>query len=257
MGILDGKRILVTGVTADSSIAYHVARIAQGEGARIVVSNVGRALSLTERAVQGLDPVPDIIELDVTDTAQLEGLADQVKTTLGRLDGIVHSIAYTNPRNTMGGAFMTSAWDDVSTAFQVSAYSLVALVRACQPVLAPGAAVVGMTFDGTVSWPAYDWMGVAKSTLEAISRYIARYLGPRGIRSNLVAAGPINTLSKQAIPGLGAFDAQWGEMAPLGWDPNDHEPAARAVVALLSDWFPKTTGHILYVDGGVHTAGPN
>jgi enoyl-[acyl-carrier protein] reductase I len=256
MGILQGKRILVTGVTAESSIAYHVARMAQDEGAKIVVSNAGQALSLTQRTVKRLDPEPPVIELDVTDKDQLEGLAEQLKERLGRLDGIVHSIAYTNPRNTMGGAFMTSTWKDVATSFQISAYSLVALVRACQPLLVPGSAVVGLTFDGTVSWPAYDWMGVAKASLEAVSRYVGRYLGPRGIRSNLVASGPINTLSKQAIPGLEAFDAQWGEMAPLGWDPNDHEPPAKAVVALLSDWFPKTTGHIVYVDGGVHTSAP-
>lgn len=264
MGILQGKKILVTGVTAESSLPYHVARVAQSEGATVLVSCTGRVMSKGLEAVQGLNPVPEMIELDVTDTAQLDGLADVVKEKLGLLDGLVHATDMTNPLvdpssplKTMGGSFMTSTWEDIRNSFQVSAYSLVALVRACLPVLKRGSSVVSTTIDGTVSWPAYDWMGVTKSSLEAISRYVARYIAPRGVRSNLVATGPINTDSKQNLPGLEAFDAQWAEMAPLGWDINDHQPAAQAVVALLSDWFPKTTGDIFYVDGGVHSAGPS
>jgi enoyl-[acyl-carrier protein] reductase I len=255
MGILEGKKILVTGVTATSSIAFHVARIALAEGAQVAVSNVGQALGVTQRAVTRLDPVPPVIELDVTDTAQLAALPDRIQETLGGLDGLVHSIAYANPETAMGGQFLSTDWDDVATAFRVSSYSIVELVRACAPILGSGASVVGLTFDGSVSWPAYDWMGVAKSALESISRYLARYLGPRGIRSNLVSAGPVNTLSKKAIPGSERYDIEWLKHSPLGWDPNDAEPPAKAVVALLSDWFPKTTGHIVYVDGGVHSSG--
>ncbi|MDR0990310.1 MAG: enoyl-ACP reductase FabI [Propionibacteriaceae bacterium] len=255
MGILEGKRILVTGLTAESSIAFHITRIAQAEGAQVVVSNYGRAMKVAERAIQRLDVVPELIELDVTNEEHLESLKDTLKEKLGGLDGVVHSIAYSNPRKTMGGAFLTSDWDDVAVAFQVSSYSLVALTRACQPIMGPGSSVVGLTFDGSVSWPAYDWMGVAKSALEAISRYVSRYMGQFGIRSNLVAAGPVNTLSKKSIPGMESFDAQWQQVAPLGWNPDDHEPPAKAVVALLSDWFPKTTGDIIYVDGGMHATG--
>ncbi|MDR1806362.1 MAG: enoyl-ACP reductase FabI [Propionibacteriaceae bacterium] len=255
MGILEGKRVLVTGVTTASSIAYHVTRIAQEEGAKVVVSNFGRGLSVTKRVVQRLDPVPPVVELDVTDTAQLSALAGQLQELLGGVDGIVHSIAYADPEKAMGGKFLSTDWADAATAFHVSSFSMVELVRACAPVLQPGASVVGLTFDGTLSWPAYDWMGVAKSALESISRYLARYLGPRGIRSNLVSAGPVNTLSKQSIPDIEEVDLAWIKHAPLGWDVDDQDPPAKAVVALLSDWFPKTTGHIIYVDGGVHSVG--
>jgi enoyl-[acyl-carrier protein] reductase I len=255
MGILEGKNIFVTGVTAASSIAYHVAKIAQREGAKVVVSNFGRGLSVTERAIKRLDPVPGLIELDVTDPAHLEALPALLEEKLGHVDGLVHSIAYGKPGATMGGWFMDTEWPDVSEALQISSYSFVELVRATLPVMVDGGSVVGLTFDGTRSWPVYDWLGVAKAALEAISRYFARYVGHRGIRSNLVAAGPVNTLSKKAIPHMEEFDATWMKQAPLGWDPDDREPPAQAVVALLSDWFPKTTGHILYVDGGVHTVG--
>jgi enoyl-[acyl-carrier protein] reductase I len=255
MGILAGKKILVTGVTATTSIAYHVARIAQEEGAQVAVSNFGRALSVTERVVKRLDPVPAVIELDVTDANHLAALPDRLQETLGGLDGLVHSIAYANPETAMGGQFLSTDWDDVATAFRISAYSMAELVRACTPILVAGGSVVGLTFDGSLSWPSYDWMGVAKSALESVSRYLARYLGPRGIRSNLVSAGPINTLSKRSIPGSERYDIEWLKHAPLGWDPDDADPPARAVVALLSDWFPKTTGHIVYVDGGLHSSG--
>ncbi|MDR1265619.1 MAG: enoyl-ACP reductase FabI [Propionibacteriaceae bacterium] len=255
MGILEGKRVLVTGVTSANSIAYHVARMAQDEGAKVVVSNFGRALSLTRRVVQRLDPTPAVIELDITDPAQLAALPGQIETTLGRLDGLVHSIAYANPETALGGKFLSTEWVDVAESLRVSSFSMVELVRACAPVLEDDASVVGLTFDGSLSWSSYDWMGVAKAALESISRYLARYLGGRGIRSNLVSAGPINSLAKRAIPGSDEIDLAWIKHAPLAWDADDQEPPAKAVVALLSDWFPKTTGHVLYVDGGVHSIG--
>ena len=255
MGILEGKNILVTGVTMNTSIAYEVARIAQNEGATVVVSNFGRALSLTRRIVQRLDPVPPVIELDVTNAEHLAGLTERLSEHVEQLDGIVHSIAYANPETALGGNFLSTGWDDVATSLQVSAYSLVSLTTACQPMFGDSASVVGLTFDATVSWPAYDWMGVSKAALESASRYLSRYLGPSGVRSNLVAAGPLETIAKKAIPGASTFNDVWAERAPLGWDPTDMEPTAKAVVALLSDYFPKTTGEIVHVDGGLHATG--
>ncbi len=255
MGILEGKSILVSGVTLDTSIGFHVARIAQAEGATVVVSNFGRAMSLTGRVIKKLDPVPPLLELDVTSEEHLARLADSLREHVDSLDGIVHSLAFANPETALGGKFLSTPWSDVSTALHVSAYSLASLTMACKPLLHEGASVVGMTFDAQVSWPVYDWMGVAKSALESTSRYLARYLGPEGIRVNLVAAGPLETLAKRAIGGAEEFNQVWGQRAPIGWDPRDMEPTARAVVALLSDWFPKTTGEMIHVDGGLHSTG--
>ncbi len=255
MGILDNKQILVTGLTTHTSIAFAVARIAQEQGAKVVVSNLGRALRLTQRMAKRLDPNPPVIELDVTNGEHLEQLPDTLSEHLTQVDGIVHSIAFAHPERALGGAFLSTEWDDVATSLHTSAYSLVSLTTALRPMLADPASVVGLTFDATVSWPAYDWMGVSKAALESASRYLARYLGPEGVRSNLVAAGPVDTVAKTAIPGAEAFNEVWQTRAPLGWNAKDAEPTAKAVVALLSDWFPATTGEVIHVDGGVHAMG--
>jgi meromycolic acid enoyl-[acyl-carrier-protein] reductase len=253
MGILDGKRILVTGVLTDSSIAFHVARIAQLEGATLVLTGFGR-MSLVERIAKRLPQPPPVIELDVTDPAHLASLAGRVAEHVPGLDGVVHAIAFA-PQSAMGGNFLNTPWEDVATAVQVSAYSLKALTMAALPLMDGGGAVVGLDFDASVAWPAYDWMGVAKAGLESCARYLARDLGPRRIRVNLVAAGPVRTMAAKSIPGFAAFESVWPERAPLGWDIADPEPAARACVALLSDWFPATTGEIVHADGGVHAVG--
>lgn len=256
MGILDGKNVLVTGVTMRTSIAYAVVDIAQREGANVVVSAAGRAVAPAQRAIAKLDTVPPLIELDVTDPEHLTQLPDALAPHFGdRLDGIVHSIAYADPETALGGQFLSTGWDAVGNALHISAYSLQSLTMAARPMLARGSSVVGLTFDARVSWPTYDWMGVAKAALESTSRYLARYLGPDGIRCNLVAAGPIDTVAKKAIPGAASFNDIWADRAPLGWDPSDAEPSARAIVALLSDWFPATTGEMVHVDGGLHSTG--
>ena len=255
MGILEGKNILVAGVTMNTSIGYRVAEIAQAEGANVVVSNFGRAMSLTARVLNRLDPPPPLLELDVTDESHLASLADRLGEHFDHLDGVVHSIAFANPETALGGKFLTTPFSDVGFSVNVSAYSLVSLAMACKPLFAPSASIVGLTFDARTSWPIYDWMGVAKAALESTSRYLARYLGPDGVRCNLVAAGPLETIAKKAIPGADTFDEIWAERAPLGWDPKDLDPTARAVVALLSDWFPSTTGEMLHVDGGLHSTG--
>jgi enoyl-[acyl-carrier protein] reductase I len=253
MGILAGKSILVTGVLTDSSIAFHVAKIAQQEGARVVLTGFGR-MSLVERIAQRLPDPPPVLELDVTDTGQLDSLADRVSAHASRLDGVVHGVAFA-PQSALGGNFLNTSWEDVATAVQVSAYSLKALAMAALPLMAGGGAIVGLDFDASVAWPAYDWMGVAKAGLESCARYLARDLGPRGIRVNLVAAGPLRTMAAKSIPGFAEFERLWPGRAPLGWDISDPQPAARACVALLSDWFPATTGEIVHADGGVHAVG--
>jgi len=253
MGILEGKRILVSGVLTDSSIAFHVARIAQQEGATVVLTGFGR-LSLVERIARRLPDPPPVLELDVTDAGHLDSLARRVSEHVDGLDGVVHGIAFA-PSSALGGNFLATPWDDVATAVHVSAYSLKALAMAALPLMGAGGSIVGMDFDARLAWPAYDWMGVSKAALESCSRYLARHLGPRGIRVNLMASGPLKTMAARSIPGFDAFEGMWGERAPLGWDLSDPEPAARGCVALLSDWFPATTGEIVHVDGGAHAMG--
>jgi meromycolic acid enoyl-[acyl-carrier-protein] reductase len=255
MGILEGKRILVAGVTLDSSIGFATAKVAQEQGATVLISNFGRALGITKRIAKRLPTEPPVLELDVTDEEHLAGLADAVREHVDGLDGVVHSIAYGNPETILGGKFLDGPWPDVAQAVHVSAYSLKSLTTACLPLMGPGGSVVGMTFDAQVAWPGYDWMGVAKGALESCNRYLARDLGPMGIRSNLVSAGALKTLAAKAIPGFEKFEDEWEARAPLGWDPSDLEPTARTVVALLSDFLPKTTGEIIHVDGGYHAMG--
>jgi enoyl-[acyl-carrier protein] reductase I len=253
MGILDGKRILVTGVLTDASIAFHVARVAQEQGASLVLTGFGR-LSLVERIAKRLPEPPPVLELDVTNLAHLESLAARVSEYVDALDGIVHAIGFA-PQSALGGNFLATAWEDVATAVRVSTFSLKSLTMAALPLMPEGGSVVGLDFDARVAWPGYDWMGVAKAGLESCARYLARDLGPQRVRVNLVAAGPLRTMAAKSIPGFEKFEEVWSQRAPLGWSITDPEPAARACVALLSDWFPATTGEIVHVDGGVHAVG--
>ena len=252
-GLLDGKRLLVTGVITDASIAFHAARVAQEQGAQVVLTGYGR-MSLVERIAARLPQPAPVIELDVTNTEHLGRLGDRVREHVDGLDGVLHSIAFA-PASCLGGDFLDAPWEDVSTAVHVSAYSLKSLAVACLPLMAGGGSIVGMDFDARQAWPAYDWMGVAKSALESCSRYLARELGPKGIRVNLVAAGPVKTMAAKSIPGFEGLERTWGERAPLGWDVADPTPVAKACCALLSDWFPATTGSMVWVDGGFHAVG--
>ena len=254
MGILEGKKILVTGVLTDGSIAFHIARLAQEEGADVILTGFGRGLSLTTRIAGRLPKPAPIIELDVTNQEHLDGLATEVKKHLSHLDGVVHSIGFA-PEAALGGNFLNTAWEDVAKAVQVSAYSLKSLTMACHPLFKDGASVVGLDFDAQVAWPKYDWMGVAKAALESTSRYLARDLGKDNVRINLIAAGPIRTIAAKSIPGFSDFEEVWNSRSPLVWDVADPVPAAQGAVALLSDWFPKTTGEIIHVDGGLHAMG--
>jgi len=254
MGLLTDKTIVVTGVLTVQSIAFHIARLAQEEGAAVVLTSFGRTMSLTKRSATRLPEQAPIVELDVTDDEHLSSFADRLGEHCDRVDGLVHSIGFA-PEAALGGNFLNTSWPDVATAVQVSAYSFASLTMAAKPRLASPASVVGLDFDATVAWPTYDWMGVAKAALESTSRYLARDLGGDGIRVNLVAAGPIRTMAAKSIPGFEEFEQVWQDRAPLGWDLDDPTPAARACVALLSPWFPATTGEIVHVDGGVHSQG--
>jgi enoyl-[acyl-carrier protein] reductase I len=256
MGILTGKNVLVTGVLTDSSIAFHIARVAQEEGAHVVLTSFGRAMSITKRISARLPQEAPVLELDVTNDEHLANLATAVKEHMTHLDGVVHSIGFA-PEAALGGNFLNTEWPDVATAVHVSAYSLKSLTMACKPLFTAttGASVVGLDFDAQVAWPKYDWMGVAKAALESTSRYLARDLGKENIRFNLVAAGPIRTMAAKSIPGFDEFENVWNAKAPLEWDVNDPVPAAQAAVALMSPFFTKTTGEIIHVDGGLHAIG--
>ena len=253
MGILDGKRILVTGVLTDASIAFHVARVAQEQGATVVLTAFPRP-TLVERIAKRLPAPAPVIELDVTNVAQLESLPDRLREHVDGLDGVVHSIGNA-PQSALGGNFLATPWEDVAKAMHVSTFSLKSLAIAVLPLMPDGGSVVGLDFDASVAWPGYDWMGVAKAGLESCARYLARDLGPQRVRVNLVAAGPLKTMAAKSIPGFERFEDVWSQRAPLGWDIANPEAAARACVALLSDWFPATTGEIVHVDGGVHAVG--
>jgi enoyl ACP reductase len=252
-GLLAGKRLLITGVITDASIAFSVAKLAQENGATVVLTGFGR-MSLVERIAKRLPAPAPVIELDVTNQEHLDTLAGKVREHVDGLDGVVHSIAF-GPQSVLGGEFLNAGWADVSTALQVSTFSYKSLATACLPLMGAGGSVVGLTFDATKAWPVYDWMGVAKAGLESASRYLALHLGKQGIRSNLVSAGPLRTMAARSIPGFEQFEDAWAERAPLGWDLDDQEPAARAICALLSDWFPATTGEMIHVDGGYHALG--
>lgn len=254
MGMLEGKTLLITGVLTSSSIAFHTARLAQEQGASVILSSFGRQAKLTQIAGRKLPQTPPVVELDVTDPDHLANLPAALREHTDHLDAVVHSIGFA-PQSVMGGNFLQAQWSDVATAVEVSAFSLKSLAVAALPLLRSGSAIVGLTFDGRYAWPVYDWMGVAKAAFEATSRYLARDLGPEGIRVNVVSAGPIKTTAARSIPGFEQMEGSWHERAPLGWDSTDPEPTARAVVALCSDWFPATTGEMLHVDGGFHAMG--
>ncbi len=259
MGLLDGKRLLITGVLTDASLAFAVARLAQEEGAEIVLSGAGRALSLTKRTARKLPQEPEVLEIDVTSPEQLAAAGEALAARWDRLDGLLHAIGFAPP-DCLGSGMFAADWDDVAVALNISTYSLKALVDAFMPLLEAagangGASVVGLDFDATVAWPVYDWMGVAKAALESLSRYLAKELGARGIRVNLIAAGPVRTMAAKSIPGFSAFEDTWADRAPLGWDVHDSSSVAKACLALFSDLFPMTTGEIVHVDGGVHAVG--
>jgi len=253
-GLLEGKRLLITGVITDASIAFHAAKAAQEQGATVVLTGFGR-MSLVERIAKRLPAPAPVLELDVQNDEHLATLADRVREHVDGLDGVLHAIAYANPETCLGAPFLDAPKADASVGFEVSAFSYKALVAALLPLLGRGSSVVGLDFDARVAWPAYNWMGVAKAALESVNRYLARELGPAGIRVNLVSAGPLKTMAARSIPGFGELEGGWDGRAPLGWDAEDATAVAKSICAVLSDWLPATTGSMIMVDGGVHALG--
>jgi len=254
MGILDGKNLLITGVLTDASLAFGVAKLAQEEGANIILTGAGRGLSLTARTARKLPTEPEVLELDVTQADQVAAVRDHLKDNWGHVDGALHAIGFA-PESCLGDDFMAAPWDDVKVALEISAYSYKTLAEVVTPLMTNGGSVVGLDFDATVAWPAYNWMGVAKAALESTNRYLARAHGADNIRFNLIAAGPIRTIAAKSIPAFQAFEDVWDGRAPLGWDVSDSSAVARSTVAMLSDWFPATTGSMIHVDGGFHAIG--
>lgn len=253
--LLEGKKILVTGVLTPQSIAYPVAELAQAQGAEVILTSFGRGMSLTERSARRLTPAPDVLELDVTDPSHFPRLAAALKERWGRVDGVLHAIAFA-PEDALGGNFLNTPWESVQVALRISVFSLKELATSLAPIMPEGSSIVTLDFDNRVAWPVYDWMGVCKAALESTVRYLARDLGPRGIRVNTLAAGPLVTVAAKGIPGFKTLERRWPKQAPLGWDSRTaHLAVARGVVALLSDWFPATTGELLHVDGGYHATG--
>jgi len=252
--LLQGKKIVITGVLTPQSIAYAVAELCQQQGAEIVLTGFGRGKSLTERSAKRLGAV-DVLELDVTKPEDLSALTADLKARWGRVDGVLHAIAFA-PEDALGGNFLNTPWESVQTAFRVSVFSLKELAAAVAPLMTEGGSIVAIDFDNqTVAWPIYDWMGVCKAALMSVVRYLARDLGPKKIRVNAVAAGPVSTMAAKGIPGLKKLAAEWRTQAPLGWTGKEHEAVAGTIVALLSDLMPSTTGESVHVDGGYHAIG--
>jgi enoyl-[acyl-carrier protein] reductase I len=253
--LLQGKKVVVTGVLTPQSIAFAVAELAQKEGAEIVLTSFGRAKSLTERSAKRLDPAPEVLELDVTKAEDFKALTATLQQKWGRVDAALHAVAFA-PEDALGGNFLNTPWESVQTAFRVSTFSLKELAVALKPLMTAGGSIATLDFDNRiVAWPIYDWMGVCKAGLQACVRYLARDLGPHKIRVNAVAAGPLSTIAAKGIPGFKALEEGWGKQAPLGWSSKDQDAVARAAVALLSDFFPATTGEVVHVDGGYHAIG--
>jgi meromycolic acid enoyl-[acyl-carrier-protein] reductase len=252
--ILEGKRVVITGVITKDSIAYHAAERAQAEGAEVLLTSFGRARRMTERAAKRLPEPVDVLELDVNKEDDLQALTDTLRERWGAVDGVLHAIAFA-PQDAIGGKFMSAPAESAKQAFETSAFSLKALAAAVAPLMPRGAGIVGLDFDASVAWPIYDWMGVAKAALESVSRYLARDLGPAGVRVNLVSAGPLGTVAAQGIPGFEQLAELWRQQAPLGWDISDPGPVARAICWLLSDYAQAISGEIVHVDGGFHAVG--
>ena len=254
MGLLDGKRIVITGVLTDASLAFGVADLARREGAEVFLTGAGRGMRLTRRTARKLGDDVAVAEFDVTQPEHAAQLRDELAERWGTVDGALHAIGFA-PEVCLGGTFMDASWDDVKVALEISTYSLKMLADAVAPLMSSGGSIVGLDFDATKAYPSYDWMGVAKAGLESTCRYLARYLGPDGIRVNLISAGPIRTMAARSIPGFADFEDAWSGRAPLGWDVNDSTAVAQAAVVLFSDWMPATTGTMIHVDGGFNAIG--
>jgi enoyl-[acyl-carrier protein] reductase I len=253
--LLEQKRLLITGVLTPQSIAFATAQVCQEQGAEVVLTGFGKGMGLTEKSARRLPAGADVLEMDANDPGHVQAVHDELASRWGRVDGFVHAIAFA-PQDALGGNFLQTPWESVATAFQTSAYSLKAIAAGLLPLMKDeGGAIVSLDFDATVAWPIYDWMGVCKAGLEAVTRYLARDLGPHGIRVNTVSAGPLRTMAAKGIPGFEQIADAWAARAPLGWDTSDPSPVAKAIAFLLSDFASGISGEMVHVDGGFHAIG--
>jgi enoyl-[acyl-carrier protein] reductase I len=252
--LLKDKKVLITGVLTPASIAFAIAELAQQEGAEVILTGFGRGKSLTERSAKRLNPVPEVLELDVSKSEDFAALGAHLKQKWGRVDAVLHAVAYA-PDDALGGNFLKTPWESVQTAFRISAFSLKELAVTVQPLMTQGGSILTLDFDNRIAWPVYDWMGVCKAGLEAVVRYLARDLGQYQIRVNSLSAGPLGTIAAKGIPGFKKLEQGWAKQAPLGWSSKDQDAVAKTAVAMLSDYFPSTTGELVHVDGGYHAMG--
>lgn len=250
--MLAGKRLLITGVVNTDSIAFATAVAALDGGAEILLSSLGRDLDAARRAAAELPGEVPIVEADLTSTEDLEHLAAHIAGTWGHLDGALHAIAFA-PQEALAGSFLDAGSQAAARAFDTSTFSYASLARVVAELAPPsGGSIVGLDFDAAGAWPVYNWMGVCKAGLEAVNRYVARDLGPRRIRSNLIAAGPIHTRAAGGIPDFQRLTDAWDSTSPLPWDAKDSSPVADTACFLLSDLSRMISGEILHVDGGYH-----
>jgi enoyl-[acyl-carrier protein] reductase I len=250
--MLTGRRILITGVVNADSIAFATAKRVQELGADVLLTALPRDRRRCEEASRELPRMAGVLPLDATRPEDYEALADELRARWGGVDGALHAVAFA-PRDALSGDFLAARPDGVNLAFQTSAMSYAHLGRLLHD-LAPehGGSLVGLDFDAGGAWPVYNWMGVCKAALESVNRYLARDLGPRNIRANLVAAGPLRTRAASGIPGFDQLEQAWESTAPMRWDVTDAAPVADACCFLLSDMARAITGEIVHVDGGHH-----
>lgn len=250
--MLTDKKIVITGVVRQDSIAHAIAEHAQLLGADILLTAFPRDLELARETAARLPRAAEVLPVDLTDPDDVATLTHHCRRTWGKVDAAVHAVAFA-PRDALAGDLLDTPVDSVARAFHTSTFSYATLggfLRDLAP--AQGGSLVGLDFDAASAWPIYNWMGVCKAALESLNRYLARDLGLRNIRTNLVAAGPIHTRAASGIPEFERLLSSWESTAPLRWDPEDTAQVAEAVCFLLSDMSRSVTGEILHVDGGHH-----
>lgn len=251
MGLLDGKKALIMGVANDHSIAWGIAKALHAEGAELGFNFLGEALERRVRPLAASVNAKLVEPCNVQSDEEIAAFMEKARETFGTIDILVHAIAFAN-RDELNGAYMKVTRAGFALAMDISAYSLTALVKAAEPILAPGAAVLTLTYHGSQQVVQnYNVMGVAKAALEASVRYLAYDLGGRGIRVNAISAGAIRTLSASGIADFRTLHKQFADVAPLRRNVTADD-VGKTAIWLCSDLASAVTGEIIYVDAGFH-----
>ena len=254
MGLLDGKTAMIFGLANDHSIAWGITQAFHREGAKLGISYAGEVLKKRVYPLAESIDCTFIEECDVTDDDQIAAVAEKTKSEFGKIDILVHSIAFA-PREELDGPYYATTREGFKTALDISAYSLVALARAYQPLLNPGGSIMTMTYYGSVKVaPHYNVMGVAKAALEASTRYLAYDFGPDNIRVNAISAGPIRTLASAGVAGFRDMYRYFSDVAPMP-EKISIEDVGNMAVFLASDLSTRVTGETIYVDSGFNIMG--